>query len=75
MLTKAIDHANREISLVREYRARLIFDFITGKLDVRKAAASLLDQPDLLEMLVDDVIDEADEVVAETQGEIAEEVA
>ena len=31
----AIDHAYSEISLLREYRARLISDVVTGKLDVR----------------------------------------
>ena len=30
-----------EISLLREYRARLIADVVTGKLDVREAAAAL----------------------------------
>ncbi len=32
---------NREIDLIREYRTRLIADVVTGKLDVRQAAASL----------------------------------
>jgi type I restriction enzyme S subunit len=31
----------REISLLREYRTRLIADVVTGKLDVREAAARL----------------------------------
>ena len=31
----AIDRARREIELLREYRARLIADVVTGKLDVR----------------------------------------
>ena len=33
--------ARREIDLLREYRTRLIADVVTGKLDVREAAASL----------------------------------
>ncbi|MGP1679951.1 MAG: restriction endonuclease subunit S, partial [Burkholderiales bacterium] len=37
----AIDRAQSEISLLREYRARLIADVVTGKLDVRAAAANL----------------------------------
>lgn len=41
----AIDHANREISLLREYRTRLIADVVTGKLDVREAAKNLPDEP------------------------------
>ena len=35
--------ANRLIGLVREYRTRLIADVVTGKLDVREAAADLPD--------------------------------
>ena len=33
--------ARKEISLIREYRTRLIADVVTGKLDVREAAANL----------------------------------
>jgi hypothetical protein len=35
--------AGREVSLLREYRTRLIADVVTGKLDVREAAARLPD--------------------------------
>lgn len=38
---KGIELARREIELLREYRTRLISDVITGKLDVREAAARL----------------------------------
>ena len=31
----------REIGLLREYRTRVIADVVTGKLDVREAAAAL----------------------------------
>ena len=41
----AIDQARREISLLHEYRTRLIADVVTGKLDVREAAAALPDEP------------------------------
>lgn len=37
----AITAAQNEISLVREYRTRLTADLVTGKLDVREAAAGL----------------------------------
>ncbi|MCX6998271.1 MAG: restriction endonuclease subunit S, partial [Kiritimatiellaeota bacterium] len=43
-LSDAITHASQEITLLREYRTRLIADVVTGKLDVRKAAAELLDE-------------------------------
>jgi type I restriction enzyme S subunit len=39
-----INRARREIELLHEYRARLIADVVTGKLDVREAAASLPDE-------------------------------
>ena len=42
--SEAIDRAHREIFLLREYRIRLIADVVTGKLDVRKAAARLPDK-------------------------------
>ena len=37
----AIGRARRQIDLLREYRTRLIADVVTGKLDVRDAAANL----------------------------------
>lgn len=37
----ATAHLRREIELLREYRARLVADVVTGKLDVRAAAALL----------------------------------
>ncbi len=38
--------AQQEIALLREYRTRLISDVVTGKLDVREAAANLPDEPE-----------------------------
>ena len=38
--------ARRQIELVEEYRTRLIADVVTGKLDVREAAAELPVEPD-----------------------------
>ncbi len=35
----------REIELLREYRTRLVADVVTGKLDVREAAARLPEEP------------------------------
>ena len=42
----AITRARRQIELVQEYRTRLIADMVTGKLDVREAAARLPDEAD-----------------------------
>jgi type I restriction enzyme, S subunit len=39
----ASDRASREIALLREFRTRLVADAVTGKLDVRLAAARLTD--------------------------------
>ncbi len=44
--------------LLREYRTRLIADVVTGKLDVREAAARLPDEVEELEPL-----DEADALI------------
>lgn len=46
----AISRLEREIELLREYRTRLVADVVTGKLDVRDAAARLPDEaaPDLI---------------------------
>ena len=48
--TAAIDaeiaRARRQIDLVQEYRTKLIADVVTGKLDVREAAAQLPDESD-----------------------------
>ena len=49
---------NREIVLLYEYRARLIADVVTGKLDVREASARLPDEVEELEPL-----DEADALI------------
>ncbi|HZR80043.1 MAG TPA: hypothetical protein VFD92_03015 [Candidatus Binatia bacterium] len=43
-ITVALSHGEEEIDLLREYRTRLIADVVTGKLDVREAAARLPDE-------------------------------
>jgi type I restriction enzyme S subunit len=40
-----IQHARREIELLREYRERMIADVVTGKVDVRELAARLPEEP------------------------------
>lgn len=49
-LDSTSDRERRAIGLLREYRARLIADVVTGKFDVREAAASLPEEPDELEL-------------------------
>ena len=41
----SISRAYRHIDLLHEYRSRLISDIVTGKLDVREAAAALPEEP------------------------------
>ncbi len=43
----AVTNSRRHIEHVREYRARLIADVVTGKLDVREAAARLPEMPEI----------------------------
>lgn len=66
-LKTAISRLEREIDLLREYRTRLIADVVTGKLDVREAAATLPDEivanPDA-EVCDDELIDEEEDVTA-----------
>ena len=45
-IDSAIARARRQVELLQEYRTRLIADVVTGKLDVREAAAQLPDEPD-----------------------------
>ncbi|MDE0031529.1 MAG: DUF433 domain-containing protein [Deltaproteobacteria bacterium] len=42
-----VDRARRQLDLLLEYRARLIADVVTGKVDVREAAAELPAEPGL----------------------------
>ena len=68
---RAINRARQEIELLGEYRTRLIADLVTGKLDVRGAAASLaeVDPADLQDTI------EIDGVVAAELNAELEEVA
>jgi len=68
-LDRAINEANSQISLFHEYRARLIADTVTGKIDVREAAEALpetKDEPGAVELTddtdVEDALDDESEV-------------
>lgn len=66
-----IDAAFREIALIQEYRTRLIADVVTGKLDVRAAAAGL---PETIEPEpIDDLgaADDLDETLDDAETEEA----
>jgi type I restriction enzyme S subunit len=64
----SVSGIEQEISLLREYRTRLIADVVTGKLDVREAAARLPDEPGELEAL-DEAEGEAD-IEADTTDDL-----
>jgi type I restriction enzyme S subunit len=56
--SRQISRLEREIALLREYRIRLVADVVTGKLDVREAAACLPDEaPEATEDETDPSID------------------
>ena len=60
-LDKGISRLDREIDLLREYRTRLVADVVTGKLDVREAAARLPDDAAIgIEAAPDDETDDAE---------------
>ena len=65
-LDTAISRLHREIDLLREYRTRLVADVVTGKLDVREAAAPLPDEavPEAVEDIADDTELEDEEAIA-----------
>jgi type I restriction enzyme S subunit len=59
-----ISQLEREIDLLREYRTRLVSDVVTGKLDVREAAAKLP---------VEEQANEPGEDVAKDESEMIED--
>ena len=70
----AIDRAGRQIHLLREYRTRLIADVVTGKLDVREAAARLPDEVEEPEPIDEtDALTDGDEEPAADLEVVSEE--
>jgi len=56
-----------EIRLMQEYRNRLIADIVTGKLDVREAAAALSEGSSEGEIAEPDDIEDSDEIESENE--------
>ncbi|MGB9940751.1 restriction endonuclease subunit S [Methanosarcina sp.] len=77
-LNKPIELAQKEISLLREYRTHLIADVVTGKLDVREAAANLPEETDKTETFDDSLSEddelESNEIENSQAGELEEEI-
>ncbi|MGZ8873828.1 MAG: restriction endonuclease subunit S [Halobacteriota archaeon] len=67
-----VERTHREISLLREYRTRLIADVVTGKLDVREAAAKLPEEAEEPEVVdeIDDISGELEETGLEDEEEL-----
>jgi type I restriction enzyme S subunit len=65
--TTAIARYEREITLLREYRTRLTADVVTGKLDVRAAAAQLPEEAEE-EPLPDPELPEEESELEEVEG-------
>jgi type I restriction enzyme S subunit len=72
-LSGGTERAHHEISLLREYRTRLIADVVTGKLDVREAAARLPDEAEDLEPLDESEVANDAEEAADDLDAAAEE--
>lgn len=68
-LKLTVDRLAREIELLREYRTRLAADVVTGKLDVREAAARLPDEA------APDAVEDDAEIAEELDSEIEDVVA
>lgn len=66
----AISRAEREIELMREYRARLISDVVTGKVDVRDIPVETVSDEDLLE--IEEDAEELDDTPQDEPLEVAE---
>ena len=67
-LLVAFSRLERDSSLLREYRTRLVSDVVTGKLDVREAAEHLPDDLEELGLSMDEDNELADEQMEEEEG-------
>jgi len=76
-INAAVVSAEREIELLREYRTRLIADVVTGKLDVREAAARLPQEAEDLKLLdeAEVEVDAGDADAGNTDGMLEEAAA
>ena len=69
IFSNGITRLEREIDLLREYRTRLVADVVTGKLDVREAAAQLPEEASLREDADESpALDEEEDVPEESDG-------
>ena len=77
--SEAIARTCRQIELVREYRTTLIAAVVTGKLDVREAAAQLPDEADDQDpmeedgLLADDLPSDLYDIAGSVEDSVVEE--
>ncbi|MCX6843486.1 MAG: restriction endonuclease subunit S [candidate division WOR-3 bacterium] len=71
-IERSLQSARRAVGLVREYRTRLVADVVTGKLDVREAAAGLPQEAEEVEEPELPVDEEPEEDVEDAGGEDTE---
>ncbi len=72
-LNHALSTTEREISLLREFRTRLIADVVTGKLDVREVVKRLPEESDATATFEDidadlDIEDDSDEIIDQAEA-------
>jgi type I restriction enzyme S subunit len=70
---QAIRRTQREIDLLREYRTRLIFDVVTGKLDVRGVELPAMDEAEVQEDIEIDEDTEAEDLIESEEVANADE--
>ena len=77
MTRRSIDLMDDQLSLLNEYRTRLIAAVVTGKIDVREAAAALPevdpleaeDEPDAaIDVGAEEAVDELEDVLEEAEA-------
>jgi type I restriction enzyme S subunit len=69
---RSLTQIQDEIDLIREYRARLIADVVTGKFDVRGVKLPA-EADDAFDALIDDELNETDELLDESDDELEED--
>jgi type I restriction enzyme S subunit len=72
-IDEAIQRAQREIDLIREYRTRLIADVVTGKLDVRNTELPTLDEVEAQEDRDEDADVDAEDITDVEEAADADE--
>lgn len=65
--TDAVDRINRELTLLQEFRTRLVADVVTGQVDVRAIAATLPDAPETSDNPIPEPDDDLEEVLIESE--------